>query len=148
MKRLLLQAIILLCVSCAAGGLANHFSPTRIQLFRHYVPAGRYQVPLPVASPLLNFHRDGLRVVFLDIRPPELFRVACIPGAINVPDLKIVPELLERLTRAPGVVCYGDDLGEAIELVAQLQERGVVTSVVLTEGWQGWKTAGFPTSKS
>ena len=102
MKRIVLQTFILLIVSCAAGLLVNRVSGTRVQLFRRYVPAGKYQISVAVASPLLNFHREGQRIVFLDVRPPEVFRAGCIPGAVNVPDQAVNPELLEKVLRAPG----------------------------------------------
>ncbi len=131
---------MLLLISCGAGWLTNHLRSHPIQLFRHYVPAGTFQISVAVASPLLDFHREHQPILFVDLRPPQAFRSGSIPGAIQAQD----PQLVEKALKAPGVVCYGDNLEESVELAAQLRERGALTCVALTEGWQGWLAARYP----
>ena len=140
LKHIFRQGLTLLLISCVLGLLVNRLRPNSVPLFRHYVPAGTYQITVAVARPLLDFQRDHQRILFVDLRPPDTYRNGSIPGAINAED----PELLPRALKAPGVVCFGDNLDQAVELAAQLRERGVLTCVALAEGWKGWLAVRSP----
>jgi rhodanese-related sulfurtransferase len=92
---------------------------------------------------LLERMRAG-EVMLLDLRPPEEYRAAHIPGAISVPQ----SELARRLTDLPRdreivAYCRGPYCVLAIEAVALLRKQGF-DAVRLKEGVPDWRARGLP----
>ena len=82
-------------------------------------------------------------VVVLDVRPPEEFNAAHIPGAMSVP----VDELAARLTELPTdvevvVYCRGTYCVLAHDAVRLLQARGR-SARKLADGMLEWRLAGL-----
>ncbi len=79
--------------------------------------------PLP-ASELLSRVRDGL-VTVIDVRPPEEYAAAHIPGAISIP-LEDLQQRLDELDPGKEIVAYcrGPHCMLAFDAVAMLRETG------------------------
>jgi rhodanese-related sulfurtransferase len=87
--------------------------------------------------------REG-QVTLLDVRPPEEFEAAHIPGALSVP----LPELAKRLAELPRrrevvAYCRGPYCVLAVEAVKLLRRKGF-KAVRLAEGILDWAALGFP----
>ncbi len=87
--------------------------------------------------------RDG-EVTVLDVRPPEEFEAAHIPGALSVP----LPELARRLSDLPRrrevvAYCRGPYCVLAVEAVKLLRRKGF-KAVRLEEGILDWAALGLP----
>ncbi len=93
-------------------------------------------------SALIERVRSG-DVTVLDVRPPEEFRAAHIPGALSVP-LSELESRLADLPREREIVAYcrGPYCVLAIEAVARLRANGF-DAVRLEEGVPDWRARGF-----
>jgi len=83
-------------------------------------------------------------VTVLDVRPPEEFEAAHIPGALSVP----LPELAKRLSDLPRrrevvAYCRGPYCVLALEAVKLLRRKGF-KAVRLEEGILDWAALGLP----
>lgn len=92
----------------------------------------------------------GGKITVVDVRSPELYSQAHIPGAINIPaslcPLKTLPPLGQ-------VVVYGDGLGkEAASMVddaaAALGKKPGITADVLQGGFATWESAQALTTRA
>lgn len=92
---------------------------------------------------LLQRTRDGL-VTVLDVRPPDEFAAAHVPGAVNIPLGELEARLAE-LDPAREVVAYcrGPWCVLSFEAVAALRARGF-TARRLEDGLPEWQAAGLP----
>ena len=102
--------------------------------------------PVP-ASELLERARDGL-VTVVDVRPPEEYAQAHIPGALNIP-LDKLKQRLKQLPRDREVVAYcrGPWCVLSYEAVARLREAGIEARR-LEDGLPEWRRAGLPVEQS
>ena len=87
-------------------------------------------------------------VTLLDVRPPEEFETAHIPGAVSVP----LPELARRLSTLPRkrevvAYCRGPYCVLAVEAVKQLRARGFRASR-LGDGVLDWAARGLDVATS
>jgi rhodanese-related sulfurtransferase len=91
--------------------------------------------------------RKGL-VTVLDVRPEDEFRLGHLPGAVNVPLVKLAG-WLKRLDRDTEIVAYcrGPYCVLSFEAVAQLRARGF-NARRLQDGFPEWKAAGLPVQVS
>lgn len=83
-------------------------------------------------------------VTLLDVRPPEEYEAAHIPGALSVP----LPELAKRLSDLPRnrevvAYCRGPYCVLAVEAVKLLRRRGF-KALRLEEGILDWSALGLP----
>ncbi len=98
----------------------------------------------PVAMEELWRRIQDQEVTVIDVRPPEEYGHAHLPGAISVP----LPELMERLKEIPSgrrvvAYCRGPYCVLSAEAVRLLRESGYQAGR-MTEGIPDWKNAGFP----
>jgi rhodanese-related sulfurtransferase len=85
-------------------------------------------------------------VTVVDVRPTDVYRVAHIPGAINVPYGVIREKMLPPLGAV--VVCDGGlGLDRTRESVAVLNQKPGIKAEALEGGFAGWETA-FPASST
>jgi rhodanese-related sulfurtransferase/DNA-binding transcriptional ArsR family regulator len=87
--------------------------------------------------------RDG-EVTIVDVRPPEEYQTAHIPGALSVP----LPELARRLSELPRrrevvAYCRGPYCVLAVEAVKFLRRKGF-KATRLEEGVIDWAALGLP----
>jgi rhodanese-related sulfurtransferase len=95
------------------------------------------------AKEVLERARKGL-VTVLDVRPPEEYAAAHLPGAINIP----IQELEKRLRELPKrkevvAYCRGPYCLMSYDAVALLRKKGVKARR-LEAGLPEWRLAGFP----
>lgn len=86
-------------------------------------------------------------VTLLDVRPPEEFEAAHIPGALSVP----LPELARRLSELPRgrevvAYCRGPYCVLAMEAVKALRRKGF-KAARLGDGILDWAALGLPVEK-
>ncbi len=98
----------------------------------------------PVDEAALRRKVKNGEVTLLDVRPPEEYEAAHIPGALSVP----LPELAKRiseLSRRREVVAYcrGPYCVLAVEAVKLLRRKGF-KAVRLEEGILDWAALGLP----
>jgi ArsR family transcriptional regulator len=87
--------------------------------------------------------RDGL-VTVLDVRPPDEYALAHLPGAVNIP----LAELERRLAELPRKMeivayCRGPYCVLSFDAVAALRARGY-RARRLEDGLPEWRAAGLP----
>ena len=95
------------------------------------------------AKELLGRARKGL-VTVLDVRPPEEFAAAHLPGAINIP-VRELEKRLKELPKGKEVVAYcrGPYCLMSYDAVALLRKKGLKARR-LEAGLPEWRLAGFP----
>lgn len=83
-------------------------------------------------------------VIVLDVRPPEEYRAAHIPGALSIP-LKKLKSQLSKLPRDQQFVAYcrGPYCVLAMEAVKLLRAKGF-QALRLEDGIPEWRAAGLP----
>lgn len=98
----------------------------------------------PVDEAALRRKVKNGEVTILDVRPPEEYETAHIPGALSVP----LPELAKRLSELPRrrevvAYCRGPYCVLAVEAVKLLRRKGF-KAVRLEEGILDWAALGLP----
>jgi rhodanese-related sulfurtransferase len=98
----------------------------------------------PVSGQELAARAEGGKVVILDVRPPEEFASAHIPGARSVP-LDHLDAALARLPKRKEIVAYcrGPYCVLAPQAVERLRAKGYKARR-LAEGLPEWQLAGLP----
>ena len=102
--------------------------------------------PVP-AKELLERAKKGL-VTVLDVRPPEEYAAAHLPGAINIP----IHELEKRLRELPKrhevvAYCRGPYCLMSYDAVSMLRKKGVKARR-LEAGLPEWRLAGLPIERA
>ncbi len=102
----------------------------------------------PLDSASLRRRVRSRQVTLVDVRPPEEYRAAHIPGAVSVP----LPELARRLSDIPRrrevvAYCRGTYCVLAVEAVKLLRSRGF-KAVRLGEGVLEWAARGLPLDRA
>ncbi|HSM93723.1 MAG TPA: metalloregulator ArsR/SmtB family transcription factor [Anaeromyxobacteraceae bacterium] len=102
----------------------------------------------PVDEKALRARIRKGEVTLLDVRPPEEFASAHIPGALSVP----LPELAKQLSTLPKrrevvAYCRGPYCVLAIEAVKQLRAKGF-KAARLEDGVLDWAAQGLPVERS
>lgn len=98
----------------------------------------------PVDEAALRRKVKNGEVTLLDVRPPEEYEAAHIPGALSVP----LPELAKRISELPRrrevvAYCRGPYCVLAVEAVKLLRRKGF-KAVRLEEGILDWAALGLP----
>jgi rhodanese-related sulfurtransferase len=107
---------------------------------------GEFVAEVPINHLLAEIHR-GKKVVFVDVREPDEFAEARIPGALNVPIRDVDDAVASSLKDADYVVSYCIKDFRGFEMAKALKLRGVERSVILSPyGIRGWTEAGLPTA--
>jgi ArsR family transcriptional regulator len=86
----------------------------------------------------------GMRIIRLDVRPPEEYAAGHLPGAVNIAADALAAHL-KKLPRGREVVAYcrGPYCLLSVDAVAFLRERGYKARR-LVNGFPEWKAAGLP----
>ncbi len=98
----------------------------------------------PVDEAALRRKVSNGEVTLLDVRPPEEYEAAHIPGALSVP----LPDLAKRLSELPRrrevvAYCRGPYCVLAVEAVKLLRRKGF-KAVRLEDGVLDWAALGLP----
>jgi rhodanese-related sulfurtransferase len=108
---------------------------------------GEHDVPRVTASELHEWGREGRDVVICDVRTPEEYTEACIPGAYSAPGFDYALHAAD-LARTHGTVvmnCAGRT--RSIIATRTLIEMGHANVVGLENGTMGWRLAGLDVEK-
>jgi rhodanese-related sulfurtransferase len=103
-------------------------------------------VPELTTPRLLAEMRAGKKVAFVDVREPEEFAEAHIPGAYNIPLRALDESALAKLRGADYVVSYCIKDFRGFEMARSLRDAGIRNAVILNPyGIKGWIAEGLPT---
>ncbi len=104
-------------------------------------------VPEMSITMLLQEMKAGKTVRFVDVREPEEFVEAHVPGALNI-QLRVLDEnALAQVRGADYVVAYCIKDFRGFEMARSLRDAGVLNAVILNPyGIKGWIAEGLPTT--
>lgn len=88
--------------------------------------------------------------VFIDARFSSEYEAGHIPGARSLPLYEygdVAEQALEGLSAARVLITYCNGAGcdSAVRLAERLAQAGFWKTKAFTEGWEGWREAGYPT---
>lgn len=88
---------------------------------------------------LQKMMKEGSPMVIVDVREPELYSKAHIPGAINIPYDGAKPRILKELKPSDRIVfvCHGGPMGD--ELGEILTKNGYAKVYNLIGGMKKWQ---------
>jgi rhodanese-related sulfurtransferase len=129
----------------ALGAAGQAYLADVDRVVRLYFTAKDDMEPVPAAD-LLERAKKGL-VTVLDVRPPEEFAAAHLPGAVNIP----IGELAKRLAELPKrrevvAYCRGPYCLMSYDAVRILRGKGLKARR-LKDGLPEWRLAGLPTEQ-
>ena len=100
---------------------------------------------LPIDT-LLAEMKAGKSVVFVDVREPDEFAEAHIPGAMNIQLRALDADDIAKVKDADYVVSYCIKDFRGFEMARSLRDAGVGNAVILNPyGIKGWIAEGLPT---
>ncbi len=100
---------------------------------------------MPIAT-LLAEMKAGRSVVFVDVREPDEFAEAHIPGALNIQLRELDGDDIAKVKGADYVVSYCIKDFRGFEMARSLRDAGVSNAVILNPyGINGWIADGLPT---
>lgn len=100
---------------------------------------------LPIDT-LLTEMKAGKSVVFVDVREPDEFAEAHIPGAMNVQLRALDADDITKVQGADYVVSYCIKDFRGFEMARSLRDAGIRNAVILKPyGIKGWIAEGLPT---
>lgn len=103
-------------------------------------------VPELATGTLLAEMRAGKTVAFVDVREPEEYVEAHVPGAHNIQLRALDEQALAKLRGADYVVSYCIKDFRGFEMARSLRDAGIPNSVILKPyGIKGWIAEGLPT---
>jgi rhodanese-related sulfurtransferase len=101
---------------------------------------------MPIAT-LLAEMKAGKTVRFVDVREPEEFVEAHVPGALNIQLRALDEDALAQVRGADYVVAYCIKDFRGFEMARSLRDAGVLNAVILNPyGIKGWIAEGLPTT--
>lgn len=148
MKTLLSRSIVLLASGLAVALGTNALRSDGIPLVRPTAEElvrqeGIHPVHLDTAKILLA----DSRVLFLDARPPNVYKRGRIPGAVNFPDLEFEDRIKAfrdsvPLDRPLVTYCDGIECRASEALAKSLSGAGYKYIHLFFGGWVEWRDAG------
>jgi rhodanese-related sulfurtransferase len=152
-KKGLKEAVVILVVGCLGAFAVNALRPNGLTLLpERGGHAQDRQVILKArvlsADQCMRMLESGT-AVFLDAREDALFKMGHLPGALYVPKDLIDSNIArlkdwEKKGKLLVAYCDGQGCGKAGELAYLLQERGIKSIALFSDGWQGWMDKGYP----
>lgn len=131
---------MLICVAFSAGCQTASTAP-----FNKYADAN--EVPkISVADAKKEV--DAGTAVIVDSRSDVVYKMEHITGSINVPQGS-PKEKYDAVPKGKKAIVYCSCNGEgtSINLAYQMNQAGVQDTYAMVEGFQGWKSAGYPMTK-
>jgi rhodanese-related sulfurtransferase len=149
-KKNLLEIGLILLAAVVFGLGRNYFSNKPLLLFKARVKAIHTVLPVEVGEADAELVRQMIGdpgVVLLDARPPELYRLGFIPGAVNLPVAmfaEALPPLALQLRAARLLIVYcgGPKCNDAADLAAKLYEKGFKDLLIYRGGMGDWQRKG------
>jgi rhodanese-related sulfurtransferase len=128
---------------------AQTTDPAQLDVDCHALASAESQgalVPELENATLLAEMQAGKRVIFVDVREPEEFVEAHIPGAVNIQLRALDEATLAGLRGADYVVSYCIKDFRGFEMARSLRDAGVANAIILKPyGIKGWIAEGLPT---
>lgn len=92
---------------------------------------------------------DAGTAVIVDSRNEAVYKMEHITGSISVPNGS-PKEKYDAVPKGKKVIVYCACNGEgtSISLAYHMNQAGIPNTYAMVEGFQGWKTAGYPMTKS
>jgi sulfur-carrier protein adenylyltransferase/sulfurtransferase len=91
---------------------------------------------------VIEMHRRGEDVVYLDVREPQEWNLFRIPGAVHVPLAAVSERVGDVVPRDRRVVVYCARGGRSIKAADVLQAMGYASVATISGGIMGWVNAG------
>lgn len=98
---------------------------------------------------------DGGKTLVIDARDDVAYARGHVPRSLSLPNRRFdsrYAQLRAQLEtdRARPIVLYCSNTycGDSTDVQARLRSLGYTNVVVFPDGWDGWKTAGYPEEKS
>lgn len=151
MRRFLLSAILILCIASAQSANAETSSPpkwstTPAKVLVDQARATTKQVTINDLKNAIDKQED---IVILDVREPNEYEVAHIPGAINAPRGLLeftIWSLVPNKEKKMFVYCK---TGARAALATKLlNDFGYINTVAVDTGGVAWVRAGHPVQTS
>ncbi|HWI40862.1 MAG TPA: rhodanese-like domain-containing protein [Verrucomicrobiae bacterium] len=145
LKKILLDALLLLAVGSLCGAAWNH----RFLRDAWNARNDREALPLPLGLPQVQDLLRGARAVFVDARGEEEFRRGHLPGAVRLPPEAGEEERVALRRRIPTglpvvVYCSGNGCTDSMKTASLLMRDGVAPVYVYEGGYPEWKAAQAP----
>jgi rhodanese-related sulfurtransferase len=90
----------------------------------------------------MALHASGAPAVFLDIREPNEWNLARIPGALFIPRGRLESDVEARVPRDARVIVYCANGNRSAFGADTLQQMGYENVQSLMPGWNAWVGAG------
>lgn len=125
------------------------FDPNGLRVDCHALASKEAQgalVPEMPIDTLLTEMKTGKSVVFVDVREPDEFAEAHVPGALNIQLRELDADDIAAVKGADYVVAYCIKDFRGFEMARSLRDAGVSNAVILNPyGIKGWIADGLPT---
>jgi len=145
-KRALVCLILSLAIGFVGTASATAAMPTQVQEMVDKARAATKQVPLQEFKATVDGKEDA---VILDVRNPDEFAAAHVPGAVNLSRGLLefnIWTMVPDKNRKIYVICKTG--GRAALATKQLNELGYKNAVAVREGLRDWIMAGYPIKTS
>lgn len=141
MKSRTLLIPMLLCVAFSAACQTASTAP-----FKKYADAN--EVP-KISVAQAKKEVDAGSAVIVDSRSEAVFKMESIAGSISIPHGS-PKEKYDAVPKGKKAIVYCSCNGEgtSINLAYQMNQAGIPETAAMVEGFQGWKSAGYPMEKA
>lgn len=145
LRDLLLGAFTLVTVAFSLGLAPVALHRGKLPLFNHYSP------PLVKGVQYISVEQARYYLeqpfVFLDAREQAAYEAGHIKGAAHWSPFEATTVSPNQLKAATGMVVYcdGPACGASSKLAKELLAQGFTRVLVMTEGYPGWVSRGYPT---
>jgi len=164
MKQAILQALAIIIVAAAVGGLSNTIRSDDVPWISTKmsmqelkpVPADSLRdstsAPFPILIHLeeVEKHR-GKDAVIIDARLPESYAAGHIKGAVNIPFENLDPyqKVLSEIPKDTMLIVYcdGQDCDLSYDLSLYMIQHGYKRIFEYEDGWAEWSASGLPITK-
>lgn len=152
-RRALGQTGVILILAVGAGISSNQLRSNPLPLVGDWSPQERLKLESGKSLVISLKEAEGLffgkRTLFLDARPPELYREGHIQGARNLPWQQFDDYFEGAMGDVPMkaliiAYCDGEQCALSEDLARELYFMGYEKVRVLVNGWTRWVEAGLP----
>ena len=110
--------------------------------FDEYASDARPGVHELAPTEVIEMHRRGEDVVYLDVREPQEWNLFRIPGAVHVPLDTVGQRVVDVVPRDRRVVVYCARGGRSLKAADVMRGMGYARVATLSGGIMGWVSAG------
>lgn len=148
MKTLIFRCLVLLVAGLGSALVVNAVRPDGIPLLRPTAEEmARQEGITPVHLDTARILHADERFLFLDARPPNVFKRGRIPGSTNFPDMEFQERIAAfkdtvPLDRPLVTYCDGIECRASEELAKSLHGAGYKYIHLFFGGWVEWRESG------